>query len=449
MKIQLNRPEESRAFLAASSLAFGMLIVLVLATPFVDMSGAVSPEQKVYRLYGYGLLGTLQVALIPVRGWQRSLRIVSAPAGLFIAWCALSVAWSQHFDLTGKRLILLGLVYCSTFTGICDLSAKRSMGIVRILLVVALVLSYVAVIAFPHVGTHIGAGLWRGVMAHKNIAGTLCATTVILFAFDGGKIPLPARAGVIIAALIFFYMSWSKTAWLSLPVALAAGSVAAIIGRRRPTSISTWRKRLQFTSCALFILVLFGLAVATLQQEFFLSLTDDTSTLTTRAAIWRPMIQFYLDHPLLGSGYGAYWDASTNLGDGHVSGAGMWKNVDQGHNGYLDLLVQVGFPGLALALYAAFVRPTGQITIMMSQNRQRAALVVALLVFFQIENMSESSLFADDTLGNEFVLLALAYLQRFAQHSFKKSSADKAHEAVSATRLREHRQKLHRSSGEA
>lgn len=84
LKIQLNRPEESRAFLAASSLAFGMLIVLVLATPFVDMSGAVSPEQKVYRLYGYGLLGMLQVALIPVRGWQRSLRIVSAPAGLFI-----------------------------------------------------------------------------------------------------------------------------------------------------------------------------------------------------------------------------------------------------------------------------------------------------------------------------------------------------------------------------
>ena len=171
------------------------------------------------------------------------------------------------------------------------------------------------------------------------------------------------------------------------------------------------RKSFVAASRVLFVLVIVVLVILTVQRDIFLSLTDDTTTLTTRGAIWRPMIQFYLDHPFLGSGYGAYWDASdTRIDPKAIFKA--WKNVDQGHNGYLDLLVQVGLPGLVLALYAAFTWPVQQLATVIGREPQRAALIFAILVFSLIENFSESTLFADDALGNGFLLIALAQLHR-------------------------------------
>jgi len=341
-------------------------------------------------------------------------------------------------------------VYCGTFVGICDLSTHRSLGIVRIILTAALILNYIVALAFPDIGTHTvdGLHLWRGFVAHKNIAGMLCAITVILFTFDCSKVPLAGRAAVIAGSLIFFYLAWSKTAWLSLPLALTAGGGVALLGAQHSSS-GHWRKATTIGALALYGLVLLGLILLTVQRDFFLSLTDDTTALTTRAAIWRPMIQFYLDHPLLGSGYGAYWDASATLIDTHARDAGMWKNVDQGHNGYLDLMVQFGLPGLALALYAAFVAPAGHLADMMGRNPQRTALIAALLVFFLIENFSESSLFADDALGNGCLLLALAYVHRFTLHSSQRSKPGGTDRVVSAAQLRKNRQRRHRSIPEA
>lgn len=449
MILHVARSEDNRTLVAISSLAFALLLALVLSTPFVEMSGAVSEGQKSYRLYGYGLVGLLQVVLVLIRGWQQTLRIVSTPISILFVWCVLSLAWTQHLDLTSKRLVLLGLLYLSTFASIYDLNTQRSLGIVRIFLVLVLALNFAVAIAVPEIGVHIldRVHLWRGVMAHKNIAGMLCAIIVLLFAFDCKKMPTAGRFAVIAAALIFFFLAWSKTALISLPLALSAGGGVALIGARQSASVEKWRKPVLIGSLALSGLVLMGLIVATLQRDFFLSLTDDTTALTTRAAIWRPMIQFYLDHSMLGSGYGAYWDASADLIASHARDAGMWKNVDQGHNGYLDLLVQVGLPGLVLALYAAFVWPLNPLVTMVSINPQRAALIVALMIFFLVENFSESSLFADDALGNAFTLLALALTHRFALRSPKRGKSSRVEGGSSAAQLRERRQR-HQSVSE-
>lgn len=443
LKLQLAPFKDGRAAIAVSSSAFTLLLVLVLSTPFVDMSGVLSEQQKNYRLYGYGVVGLLQIALIPLRGWRQSLKIASNSVTLFLLWCTLSLAWTQHVELTSKRLVLLGLVYCGTFVGVCDLSAKRSLSIVRILLVAALILNFGTAIAVPEIGTHIvdNLHLWRGIMGHKNIAGILCAVTVILFAFDCSRIPGAARAGIVSASLVFFYLAWSKTAWISLPVALASGALIALLGSSYPSSSEVWRKTASRAAFALYTIALLSLILATLQQDMILSLTNDTTALTARASIWRPMIQFYLDHPTLGSGYGAYWDNSANLIDAHPRNFGAWKNIDQGHNGYLDLLVQVGLPGLGIALYAAFVWPVEHLVGMVGRHPQRAALIIALLIFFLIENFSESSIFADDVLGNAFLLLALAYVQRFALRSSKRLKNGGTGEMVSATQRRESRQR--------
>ncbi|MGJ0237282.1 O-antigen ligase family protein [Novosphingobium fluoreni] len=446
MKRQVAQPLKDAVQTAFTMLSFALILLLVLCTPFVEMSGEVSAAQSSYRIYGYGLFGLLQIALIALRGWERSWRIFLGALTPFLVWAALSVFWTQHVDLTSKRLILLTFIFLGTFGGVCALSHERSLSILRIVLVAALVLNLITVLIAPDLGTHYmqGGHLWRGLMAHKNIAGMLCAFTVIAFTFDDIKTPLPPRLLVSAGALVFLYFSWSKTALLALPVSLMAGGVIVLIGSRKGSLSTIPRKRVVTASFAMLAVAFFALVVLTVQRDLFLSFTNDTSTLTTRGAIWRPMIQFYLDHPLLGSGYGAYWDASDTLIDPQANKE-LWKNVDQGHNGYLDLLVQVGLPGLMLALYAVVVWPAGVIADMIGKCPQRAALVVAILIFSLIENFSESSLLADDALGNAFLLIGLAYAHRFALRSGRRTNTGNRVDMINAAQLRSGRQERHQS----
>lgn len=439
---------DSRALTAVSSLAFALLFILVLSTPFVDMSRVLSDNQRAYRLYGYGLVGLLHVALLLMRGWTRTLRIVSTPVCLFVIWGVLSLLWTQNFDLTGKRVALLALVYIGVFAGVSDLRSQRSLSIVRIILVIFLVLNYIITISIPNIGTHVVGGehLWRGVMAHKNIFGMLCAITVILFVFDSGKLSIATRMIIVSFSILFLYLSWSKTSGISLLVALAAGGGAILIGQRQALFLKNFRKPILISFAGLYGIVLLALVVATIERDFILSLTSDTSSLTGRAAVWRPMIQFYLDHPMLGLGYGAYWDNAPTLSGLHVQNASLWKNVDQGHNGYLDLLVQVGGPGLALALYAAFVWPLGHLLNIAEGNPHRAGLIISLLTFFIVSNFSESILFADDALGNAFLLLALAYTHRFASRASTRPKLGGTDASIIAAQLRESRQERLRNA---
>jgi O-antigen ligase len=441
---QASRPTDDRTVIAVSSFALALALVLVLCTPFVEMTGILSEEQKAYRLYGYATLGLIEAALIPMRGWRRSLRIFSSPVSLVLIWSAFSLTWTQHVDLTTKRLVLLALVYGGVFGSVSDLDVRRSLGIVRIALVVALVMNFAVAIADPDVGMQPfgGSHLWRGIMGHKNIAGMLCSVTIILFTFDCAKVPVLARTAAIGAALVFFFLAWSKTTLASLPLASGAAGAVILAARQYPALSERWRRSAGLVALGLFGLIVVILLVATVQQNFLLSLTDDTGKLTGRTAIWRPMIQFYLEHAFLGAGYGAYWNPNVDLID--AAAGGRWANVDQGHNGYLDLLTQIGLPGLTLALCAAFVWPVRPIFDMIGKSPQRAALIVALLVFFLIENFSESSLFADDTLGNGFLLLALACVQRFGLRSAERSKSGSG-EMISAARRRERRQRQQRS----
>lgn len=422
LKYQVATPENNRNLAVLSSFSFALVLLLVLSTPFIEMSGEISSEQSRYRIYAYSLAGLLQAALVVMRGWQRSLSIYVTAITPFLIWAALSSLWTQHFDLTSKRIALLVVVYMGIFGSICDLSHQRTLAIMRVVLVAALILNFAVVFALPDLGTRYmqGGNLWRGFMGHKNIAGMLCAFTVIVFAFDGGKFSLAARLPIILGALMFLIFSWSKTALITLPIALAAGGAIVLLGERNLSSIAMARKSFMAASRWLLVLVIVVVVVLTIQRDIFLSLTNDTSAFTTRGAIWRPMIQFYLDSPFLGSGYGAYWDASAKLVDPSAL-KGLWKNVDQGHNGYLDLLVQVGLPGLVLALFAALAWPLHQLATIIGRQPQRAAFIFAILVFSLIENFSESSLFADDALGNAILLIALAQLHRIRLRSSSKS----------------------------
>lgn len=416
LKLRADQPKATGLFPVLSHSSFALLLSLVLLTPFIQMSGALTDDEKTFRLYGYGILLAIQGTLVFLRGWQKSLRIFASPALLALIWFGLSLTWAEHAGIAFRRVALLWLVYASALSGVGDLGYRRSLGILTLLLLIALTVNYAVVFAFPDLGTQHWRDItqWRGFMAHKNIAGMTCAVTILTLAFYDDKRILAARLIGSLAALAFLYCTGSRTAMLALLIAAPIG-VCFDRGRRPGNEVRDGHEKI-FTLAALVSLAL-GLAILvilTVQREALIAMTDNARAVALRSSIWRPMIQYYLDHPVLGSGYGAYWTPSGSVISAREFGTQEWlKDVDQGHNGYLDLLVQTGVPGLALALYAVLVWPVSRLGAILTIKPERAALIYSLIAFFLVENATESSLFADDTLGNAFLLFALANVRRF------------------------------------
>jgi exopolysaccharide production protein ExoQ len=143
----------------------------------------------------------------------------------------------------------------------------------------------------------------------------------------------------------------------------------------------------------------------TLQATWLLELTRDPKLLTGRTQIWQPMIISFLESPFSGSGYGAFWEAGVG-----ATKIGPLAGVTQGHNGYLDLAVQIGLPGLLLALGALVLWPILLIIKLRSRAYQLCSLAAAVLVFFLINNGTESSVFDGDQLLQVFWMVMLAAL---------------------------------------
>ncbi|HKX78262.1 MAG TPA: O-antigen ligase family protein [Novosphingobium sp.] len=385
------------------------LLALVLTGPIMTFDQvSVAGEGNLFRQLGYVAI-TIMAAL-SVRGERRFRRMAHAvpwPLVAALAFCWLSVVWSMVPEIALRRVILTTLVVWSVFVLVRGLGYERSLLVLRVSLVVTLIANFLAVKLDPSLGIHqfdlLGEDSlyqdWRGVMAHKNIAGLVCALAVLYFAFDAGKIPVLVRLSVIGAAGYFLFYSSSRT---SIGVCIAALAVGFVFAKYK-------YKYRTFVSGFLIAAIAAGAVVQNVYSDPFLRTMHDPDAFSGRTLIWQGMWSFYTQHPLLGAGFGSFWNIGPS---GYMSSYSIdWiRTVTQGHNGFFDLLVQIGPIGLALVLFATVVVPLAKVLHSREIQGQTGALLMALLVFMIGHNMTESSLFDRDSIGQVFFMLTLGLL---------------------------------------
>ncbi len=123
-------------------------------------------------------------------------------AAIFVG-CAITLAWSSAPDIAGRRLVLTVMIAWTIFATVRVLGYRTALDIFRTVAIAALIGNFLCVLLIPSFGIHQytvdGAasvvGTWRGFMMQKNIAGLLCAVTVIVFAFDASRWPLAGGPG--------------------------------------------------------------------------------------------------------------------------------------------------------------------------------------------------------------------------------------------------------------
>ena len=302
---------------------------------------------------------------------------------LLAAWIYLSTLWTINSETTSRRAFafvatsLFGLYFGARFRG--------GEGVVMIARVgVGLAVgSLLAAIAYPTMGVahDINAGDWRGLWYEKNSLGAIMA----LGAFSCVSAAMITGKGwrwAAGAALCIFLVLMSKSKTALLCVLLPAAIYIVVWLMRRGPAIAV---------AAVFLAVTAGAAVVgvlTLAPGIAFNALGKDATLTGRTQIWASLFRRIAEQPLTGYGYAAFWE-KTSLPAKIVRRETGWS-VPTAHNGWIDVLVQIGWVGAVLmAMLLAVVLICG---VVRGRRTMDGSWAIVFTATYLLRSLSESVL---------------------------------------------------------
>jgi len=295
--------------------------------------------------------------LYAVMGWL----IITHPRGFArVAWrgrlalalvglAGVSVIWSEDPGLTLRRAV--SLLAPTTFGLILSLrfSTRELLRLLAVTFGMAAVLSVIVALALP--GETISrvdyGSVWRGVFENKNSLGRSMALAVAVFALmalDGRQYRRIAWLGVA-GTLCLVFLARSMGSLVTAVALLALIPLFRSLGLRFTTTVAV---------CTVSILLggVFVIIVAANAEPIFTLLGRD-ATLTGRTDIWAAVLASVGERPWLGYGYNAFWHQWGGPSASVLSSVG-WETPN-GHNGLLDLWLELGFVGVGTLLLGLMV----------------------------------------------------------------------------------------------
>lgn len=336
----------------------------------------------------------LRIIWLPVYGVAVAVSLLHAgrmrrvwPAALIcavlLAWPIASIVWSLDPDTTQRRCI--ALVFTTLF-GLM-LAARYSWRQLVTLLAgtfgVLALMSLVAGLLFPAWGINhtTNPNDWKGVWYEKNAMGANMALGG-LAALSAALIE-PARRRLWVSTLILcavlIVLSHSAT---SLLVLVLGGGIITALGliRRGPVwAVATAWIAVQGA----------GLIAATawLAPELLLKAIGKDPTLTGRTDIWASILRRVQESPWLGYGYQAFWSIDRHGPAAIIRRETHWT-VPSAHNGWLELLIQLG--AIGVALFALNYLLTVGTAVAGARRRPDGGFALVYLAVFGVFSLSES-----------------------------------------------------------
>jgi O-antigen ligase len=367
--------------------------------------GTQTGDGDVAKQLSFVLVFVVIAAHTAVTGGLRQLLQVPLPFCVLLGWCWISLLWAINPDVALRRVMLTTMVMLSLTYAVRGLPARTVIGLIIGCFAVILVADWVSIALLDFAvqqPTEVAkelAGDWRGLHNHKNEAGAFCAICCILFLHASYQMrsffcgPL-----LLIAAAVFLFMTKSKTSGGFVLVAMAIGAMTSLCYNN-----PVFRK---VVLSALAIGALLAISLVDIYYDSLFAIFDDPAAFTGRSQIWPILVDYISDHPLLGSGYGSFWsvgDASPIF----VYGSGWLTKIFQAHNGYLELAVQTGLIGLALALAVLVARPLILLFSAPLHRQTSRWLICSILAFGCLHDLLESSLL--DRANLTWVIMVIMY----------------------------------------
>lgn len=338
-------------------------------------------------LFTVYLVSVMLMALHPPRQLMQAFK----PALLWLLplLALTSVLWSDAPAISFRRAAaLLG----SAIFGLYLATRYPLRTLLQLLLavsVVAIGLSFLVGVALPVYAID-SAGNWQGVFGQKNQLGqfmALSAVSWLLYSMSVKRHRLLIGFGALSVLLVV--LSRSATA-----IVLLFTLIAVLI------LVRLWRLHYSIALPILMIAVIIGgyiLASVADNPRNVTSLLGKDSSLTGRTQLWSLVENMIRARSWFGYGYGGFW-----LGFQGPS-APVWRatgwNPPNAHNGFLDLMLDLGIVGLIIFVLAILGALRYALTLARRGRMLDSAFPLLFLIFFLVSNITESYLVAYNSLS--------------------------------------------------
>lgn len=373
---------------------FSKPLAIWFSTSGVDMEAG-SPLDRTF------LIGIACISLIIIAkrhcSWANLIKD-NIWAALLILYMLISISWSEMPFVSLKRWVRELVAIIMVFSVATERDPHQALQcLFRRLIYVLMPFSLILIKFYPHLGVDYahwsGMQMWTGVALHKNSLSMLCLLSIfyliwtLIRRWQGSDIPVIWYQKYVEAYLLFLSI-WlfmgpyhtvnnSATSTASLAVGLTA-----LIG-------FLWMQKLgKIISANTLTLIIVSIIVYGTITPFVggLSLVDVSSTfgrddtLTGRSDVWRILVPYALNKAFLGHGFGGFWtDAMRNIAASHA------------HNGYLDVILDLGFIGLVLFSVFLF-KNCRNAQREMTKNFDFGLLWFCILLMSVIQDIAESSM---------------------------------------------------------
>ena len=273
---------------------------------------------------------------------------------LIVSYMLVSIFWSANPYMSFKRWSRELIAVVMAFIVLSERNPRQAMQ--SILMRCAYILIPFSLLLIRYFGYYgrmyhrwSGELMWIGVTTHKNSLGRLCIIAsfflvwTLVKRWHGSTIPhnkYQTYADLFVLILTFYLLKGPSHFYsASSFIALAAGFAIFVA--------LLWRKKRQITlgentlSIIMAFVIGFGVLTPMVGGSTLSGLTNTVGrdeTLTGRTEIWAKYLPIALKRPILGHGIGGFWSTST----------AEEMTVKEAHNGYLEIIMDLGFLGLLL-----------------------------------------------------------------------------------------------------
>ncbi len=319
---------------------------------------------------------------------------------LLFLYMGLSILWSDFMMVSFKRWIRTTGALIMVLVVLTEPNPREAIStLFRRCFYVHLPLSIIFIKYYRTIGVgwdYLGNESWLGVATHKNHLGQIVMTSGIFFfwsitrtwdKWDKWKI---VYLSYLVMSLFLLNGSRSTSSETSTFVFLAGIAMFLLLYLMR-TNVKQIERAIVisvFITASLFLI--FQFAAESFAQKPLLSMAIEASghgdTFTGRANLWRDIVDIASAHPIIGVGYGSFWigDMSHNLWEKY-----LWK-PEQGHNGYVDVYVELGLIGVSLLIIAIFYAYKNIMKII-TRDFHYGIFNIVILTMILIHNITETS----------------------------------------------------------
>jgi O-antigen ligase len=311
----------------------------------------------------------------------------------YLSFALLSMVWSDFPFISFKRWFRDLGNYFVIFVVLSDphpLEAMRTL--LRRLSYLSIPLSVMLIKYYPEIGAQYevwtGLKMLVGATTSKNMLGVLCLVTGIFFFWDtvGRWVHRKEKrtrriilVNLVFIGMILWLLNLANSATSRVCLALGCFVIWAVQskwGKRHSTLV-----KVLIPACfCLYLILAFGF---NLSGELASQVGRDP-TLTDRTLIWNTVLSFHTN-PLFGTGYESFWLGSRLDKVWSVAG-----HVNEAHNGYLEVYLNLGLIGAAL-LIAFLIASYQHICKMVRLSDPLGSLNIALWTVMLFYKMTEAA----------------------------------------------------------